>query len=40
MNLVIQQHKDLQQAVEAKQLYAELGLDKSNWAKLVAAQYY
>lgn len=33
MNLVIQQHKDLQQAVEAKQLYAELGLDKSNWAK-------
>ena len=33
MNLVIQQHKDLQQAVEAKQLYTELGLDKSNWAK-------
>ena len=33
MNLVIQQHKDLQQAVDAKQLYTELGLDKSNWAK-------
>lgn len=33
MNLVIQQHHDLQHAVDAKQLYAELGLDKSNWAK-------
>ena len=33
MNLVIQQHHDLQHAVEAKQLYTELGLDKSNWAK-------
>ena len=33
MNLVIQQHHDLQHAVDAKQLYTELGLDKSNWAK-------
>lgn len=33
MNLVIQQHKDLQQAVEAKQLYAELGLNSAHWAK-------
>ena len=30
MNLVIQQHKDLQQAVEAKQLYAELGLNPAH----------
>ena len=33
MNLVIQQHKDLQQAVEAKQLYAELELNPAHWAK-------
>ena len=33
MNLVIQQHKDLQQAIEAKQLYAELGLNPAHWDK-------
>ena len=33
MNLVIQQHHDLQHAVDAKQLYAELGLNSAHWAK-------
>lgn len=37
MNLpTIQEHKDLQQAVDARALYQSLGLDASNWSRWAA----